>query len=161
MSWERPAWHDQAHCGRNGKLGDDPHVRVHAMFSLSTTSVCEGCPVRDQCEAAGRFAARSGPGMGVWGGKSIGGIARSCEVCGELFTAANRRATCSPTCKRERLRRREAERAREYRQRQFAGACCELCGRVRHAAACPNRPGREERRRALIAEFGAVAGDVA
>jgi hypothetical protein len=61
---DRPAWHAQANCGRNGIIGNDPARRIRIMYPGSygpnshepgapfAIDVCHECPVKGPCAAA-------------------------------------------------------------------------------------------------------------
>jgi hypothetical protein len=73
---DRPDWHAQANCGRNGIIGDRAEVRVRIMFPTRgqtadfAKSVCVDCPVAHLCfESNTKMDPRFGH-HGVWGGQS-------------------------------------------------------------------------------------------
>lgn len=109
-------WMDQAQC-----LATDPNVmqpeRATEAEVAEAKRVCAGCPVRLKCR---EHAMAQQPAYGVhdgqwWGEPPVFEVVKVCP-CGESFrterdTLAGQRATyCSPECKVEARRIRDAER---------------------------------------------------
>lgn len=113
-------WRDQAACK------DTP---TEVFFTVERTAealaVCQGCPVRVPCAAAGRHE------VGIWGGRipssrghhkpgtPVGTpVVLTCAECGDRFAhvvaTGTRPAVCSQRCRKDRDLRlaREARRAR-------------------------------------------------
>ncbi len=59
---EHPAWHEHATCRGKGPALFFPELGKRSAYA-EARQLCDGCPVRSECAAAGAHE-----GHGVWGG---------------------------------------------------------------------------------------------